>query len=105
MFELPGGLGLLLLALIVSIVRDPRTMRTALLLLAVVMSLLLTLACLITAVVEQAVDTLAAAWVLLGLLVPTPGCGRSYDAASSMGMTHPLTRSPPRAIIMTQSLA
>lgn len=68
MFELPGGLGLLLLALIVSIRRDPRTMRTALLLLAVVMSLLLTVAGLITALVEQAVDTLAAAWVLLGLL-------------------------------------
>lgn len=65
---LPGGLGLLVVALLISVFNDPRKMRTALLLLAVVISLLTSAAGLIIGLLENNLDTLIAAYVLVGLM-------------------------------------
>ncbi|MFT3861011.1 YdcF family protein [Micropruina sp.] len=69
MIELPSGLVLLLVALVVCLMRDPRTMRSALLLLAVLMNALLTVIGTIVGSVERSWDSTVAAQVLLVLLV------------------------------------
>lgn len=68
MLVLPGGLGLLVVALLISVFNDPRKMRTALLLLAVLTSLLTSVAGLTLGLLENNLDAVIVAYVLVGVM-------------------------------------
>lgn len=69
MLEVPSGLGLLVVAFLISVFNDPRKVRTALLLLAVLFGIVTSTVGVIIGLVESTAGTTIAGYVLIGLLV------------------------------------